>query len=398
MTSISSPDTVGYDIETLRREQFPITRDTVYFNHAGVSPLPQRTFDALTEANRRLMLDPSGSYDFWFDGKKAAFAEAVRALINARRVEEIIGITSTSLGLNLVAQSLSWQPGQNAVLCDAEFPTNVYPWMRLREQYGIELRLVPRESGGMTVESLPPFVDSNTRLVTVSAVQFFTGQRADLNALGAFCHERGILFAVDAIQAAGHIPLDVQAAHIDILATGGQKSLMGPPGQGFLYVRDEIVRQTYPTFVGPDAVVDHEHWLKYDLTLKDGAARFGLGTTNFSGIVGLLESVTMLRELGLAAIDRHTTGLIDYAIDQLRGIGCEVITPAAHGPIVTFRAASTDAATTELHTSLKARRIFIAKHWDAQDIVHLRVSVHCYNTTEDIDHLIAALKELIHHD
>ncbi len=398
MTAISSPDTVGYDVEALRREQFPITRDTVYFNHAGISPLPQRTFDALTEANRRLLLDPTGSYDPWFTGKQAAFNETMRALINARRVEEIIGITSTSLGLNLVAQSLPWQRGQNIVLCDAEFPTNVYPWMRLREQHGVELRLVPRQSGGLTVDLLARFVDSKTRLVTVSAVQFFTGHRADLNALGAFCHERGILFAVDAIQAAGHLPLDVQAAHIDILATGGQKSLMGPPGQGFLYVRDEVIGQTHPTFVGPDAVVDHEHWLKYHLTLKDGAARFGLGTTNFSGIVGLLESVTMLRELGLAAIDRHTTALIDYAIDQLRGIGCEVITPTVHGPIVTFRAAPTDAATTELHTALKARRIFLAKHWDAQDVAHLRASVHCYNTAQDIDRLIAALKELIHHD
>jgi selenocysteine lyase/cysteine desulfurase len=198
---------------------------------------------------------------------------------------------------------------------------------------------------------------------------------------------------VDAIQAAGHIPIDVQAMHIDILSTGGQKSLMGPPGQGFLYVRRELADQLQPTMIGSNGVEDYIHWLKFDMTLRPGAARFNLGTPGVANIVALQESVAMLCELGLANIDTYVTGLADYLIEQLRADGCEVITPVAHGPIVTFRAAETDEATTALVKTLAAQRIFVVKHWDKQDIAYIRASLHCYNNVADIDSLLKALKE-----
>jgi selenocysteine lyase/cysteine desulfurase len=214
-----------------------------------------------------------------------------------------------------------------------------------------------------------------------------------LAAIGAFCKERHILFVVDAIQAVGHMPIDVRAMHIDVLASGGQKSLMGPPGQGFLYVQHDLAEQMRPTLVGPNAVDDFLHWIKYKLTPVAGAGRFNMGTPNLSGAIGLLESVTMLREIGLPAIDAYVTALADYAIDQLRAHGYEVITPAAHGPIVTFRAADTDQATDALVETLNAQKIAVVKHWDKQDIAYVRASLHCYNNQSDIDRLVNALKE-----
>jgi len=383
---------VSYDVEALRREQFPITRDTVYLNHAGISPIPQRTFDVMQDANQRFLLNPAGDF-MWFMERYEGFKDNMRGLINAVSKDEIVGIQSTSIALNLVAQAITWERGQNIVLCDIEFPSNVYPWMRLQEQYGVEMRLVPQDHGGLTVEALARAVDDKTRLVAVSAVQFFTGQRADLNALGAFCHERGILFAVDAIQSAGHIPADVQASHIDIFVAGGLKSLMGPSGEGFLYVRSELSEQMRPTFVGANAVEDYMHWLKYKLTPLPGAARFNLGTVNWTGMVGLNESVTMLRELGIPAIDSYTTALADYLIDQLKARGYSVVTPTAHGPIVTFRARPTDPETDALVNQLKEQRIFVVKHWDQHDVAHVRASLHCYNTVADVDRLLEALKE-----
>jgi cysteine desulfurase/selenocysteine lyase len=189
------------------------------------------------------------------------------------------------------------------------------------------------------------------------------------------------------------MPIDVQAMHIDILASGGQKSLMGPCGQGFLYVRHGLAEQMRPTFVGPNAVDDFLHWLQYKLTPLVGAGRFNMGTPNSSGIVGLLESVTMLRELGVPAIDAYVTALADYAIDQLKSHGYDVITPAAHGPIVTFRAADTDEATDALVKALNAQKIVVVKHWDKQNIAYVRASLHCYNNPSDIDRLVNALKE-----
>jgi cysteine desulfurase / selenocysteine lyase len=390
--AISAP-AVSYDVEALRQQQFPIARDTVYLNHAGISPLPRRTVEALGKANEWLMLDPSGSWGTYFQERITRFQETMRALINAASVDEITNVQSTSLALNLVAQALHWQPGQNIVVCNVEFPSNVYPWLRLQEQYGVQVRLVPPDNGGLTVNALAHAVDANTRLVAVSAVQFLTGHRTNLAAIGVFCADRNLLYVVDAIQAAGHMPIDVQAMQIGVLASGGQKSLMGPPGLGFLYTRRDLAEQMRPTIVTSNSTEDYMHWLKYNLTPMPGAARFNMGTPNLGGIVGLLESVTMLRELGIASINSYVTALADYTIDRLNAEGYEVITPAAHGPIVTFHAAPTDEESTALVEALKARRIFVVKHWDRQGVAHLRASLHCYNTTTDIDQLLTALKE-----
>ncbi len=170
--AVSAPLTaVGYDVQALRQQQFPITRDTVYLNHAGISPLPRRTCEALRYANERLMLDPSGSFGTYFDERMKSFNEALSALINAANADEIVGVQSTSLGLNLVAQALPWQRGQNIIVCDVEFPSNVYPWMRLQEQYGVEVRFVSPQDGGLMLDALARTVDANTRLVAVSAAR-----------------------------------------------------------------------------------------------------------------------------------------------------------------------------------------------------------------------------------
>jgi selenocysteine lyase/cysteine desulfurase len=388
---VAATAAVSYNVEALRKEQFPLTQNTVYLNHAAISPLPKRTFDAIQQSNEYLLMDPAGSFEQFFMPRMTAFGEAVRDLINAQNASEIVGISSTSVGLNLVAQALPWKSGDNIVLCDGEFPSNVYPWMRLQEQYGVEIRFI-RNQPGLTLDSLTPLVDSNTRLVTVSMVQFFSGHRTDLTAIGAFCREKNILFVVDAIQAICHFPVDVQAMNIDILATGGQKSLMGPPGQGFLYVREALANQMKPTFVSGNSVDDFFHWLKYDLTPAPGAGRFAMGTGSIADLVGLLESITFLRELGIASIGVQTTSLADTLIERLREMGYVVITPADHGPIVTFRAETED-ATVALMEKLKAQRIFVAKHWDAYDVSHLRVSFHCYNNLTDIDRLLSVLKE-----
>jgi selenocysteine lyase/cysteine desulfurase len=390
--TLAPPLTAAYDVAALRADQFPLTAEVAYLNHAGISPLPRRTAEAMSDAVRRLMMEPSNFAHFI--ELDTALHRELAALINAASPDEIAAIQSTSLGISLIAQAMPWQPGQNIVLCDTEFPSNAYPWMRLTEQHGVEVRLLPARDGGITPDMLPAAVDAKTRLVAASALQFLSGHRTDLQAIGDFCRERGILFSVDAIQSVCHMPIDVQAMNISILVAGGQKSLMGPAGQGFLYVRSDLAATMRPTVIGSNATVDFQHWLKYDMTPLPAAARFGTGTPNVVGIVGLLESVRLLRGLGIANIDQYTTALAEYAIQGLRGLGFTVITPAQHGPIVTFRAAEDEAKTDAILAGLSARKIVATKHWDAPKNPYIRVSFHCYNNTADIDRLLAALKEL----
>ncbi len=392
----------AYDLAAVRAA-FEVTERCTYLNHASISPLPRPVVDVLHRATDQLALNPT---TFFFPGPKApfgdifaTFADEMAALIHAANAGEVVGVTSTSLALNLVAQALPWHTGDNVVLVDIEFPSNVYPWMALQRR-GVEARLVPPDAGGASVAAFEPYVDDRTRLIAASAVQFFTGHRADLAALGAFCRERGILFAVDAIQAAGHMPIDVQAMQIDILAAGGQKSLMAPPGWGFLYVRDDVCTEAQPTVIGPNATEEWEHWLKYDPRPRRGAARFMTGTTNVLGMIGLVESVRFLRGLGLEAIDAWTQHLAQVAIEDLTARGYEVITPAAHlGPIVTFRVGGADLSADEARARAMLRHlsdhgVYVTKHWDAARRPHLRLSTHCYNTEDEVRRVGALLEEI----
>ena len=307
----------------------------------------------------------------------------IAAWIHAAGPEEIVPITTTSAALSAVARSIPWEEGDEVIFCEIEYPSNAFPWLAL-EREGVRARRVPAVNGGLTLEGLAEAVNERTRLVAASAVQFFTGHRTNLAAVGAFCRERGIIFAVDAIQAIGHMAFDVQAMGIDVLATGGQKSLLALPGIGFLYVRAGLAEHLRPYPLGPNAVEDFEHWLGFNRTPRPGAARFFMGIPNAPGIFSVRESARLLRELEVTQIDRHTTGLAAEAISMLERLGYEVLTPPGHGPIVTFDPRLDDAAAEALVNYLTEHGVTISSRWDAARRPHLRLSFHAYNTRAEL--------------
>ncbi len=384
-----------YDIESLRREEFPASASLTYLNHAGISPLPQRTKREVQSAIERLSEDPNAFFGKYALPAFVSLQESLASFINANSPSEIVYSTTTSAALNAVAQAIDWRPGDNILFCDQEFPSNAYPWMSLSRD-GVESRRVPSENGGLTLRQVETHADDRTRAVTVSAIQFFSGHRADLVAIGRFCRERNILFIVDAIQAIGHMVFDVQAMNIDILATGGMKSLLALPGAGFIYVRDGVSSKMNPRLIHGNSTVDYLHWLDYDLTPQPGAARLSSGTTNVPGVLSIGASLTLLNELGPANIDKHTTALIHYAIDNLTNEGYEVVTPKdASGPIATFRSPFDSETTDRLIQFLSDRQVVVCKHLDAGTSAYIRASVHCYNTTTDIDRLLEELRGFV---
>lgn len=382
-----------YNLAELRQREFPLSAETLYFSHASISPLPQRTVTKVQWAAERLAENPMRH---WItDGRPMfkAFGEQLAAYINAASPDEVVPSFNTSFGVNSIAQALPLERGDNLVFCDLEFPSNAYPWMS-REREGIEIRKVPAVNGGMTLETLAKAVDERTKLVAVSAVQFFSGHRSDLAALGAFCRERGIWFFVDAIQAIGHIKIDVQAMQIDMLAAGGQKSLMAPPGTGFLYVREAVAEQLIPRLIFSDATRNWEFWLDYDLTPLPGAARFHSSTPNLIGMFGLLESLSLINELGIEAIDQHTTALAAEAIERVAKLGYQPITPREeHSAIVTFATGMSEEDSSRLVAFLDEHNVIVVKHWSPQRVPHLRLSFHCYNTKEELDQFEAIIKD-----
>lgn len=372
-----------YDVEQLRAEEFPLSEREIYFNHAAISPLPASVRQQMAWAVDHLHAQPT---NFFMD-EGLALAERIRQsvarLVNAAEEQEIEPITTTSAALNAVAQAITWEPGDNVVFCEIEFPSNAFPWMSL-ERDGVDVRMAPAFEGGLTLEGLEPLVDERTRVVAASAIQFFTGHRTNMAAIGAFCRERDILFVVDAIQAIGHMPIDVQAMNIDVLATGGQKSLLTAPGIGFLYVWDAVAEGLRPRLIGPNACQNYEQWLDYDLTPRPGAGRFAMGTPNVVGRAALSASLELLLKLGVENVDRHVTVLAAEAIAMLERLGYEVISLPGHGPIVTFKPDLSTEEADALVETLRQQGITVSRRSDAAGVAHVRLSLHAYNTREEL--------------
>jgi cysteine desulfurase/selenocysteine lyase len=377
-----------YNLDALRAE-FKVTANGItYLNHAGISPLPTSVTQAVSDVTEAISQSGSDGYHA-FDYLFTDLPEQIGKLVDVES-EQVTFVQNTSMGLNLIAQSLPLQAGDNILLCDVEFPSNVYSWMNLARK-GVETRLVPAKDGGLTLETLDAARDGRSRVVAVSAVQFFTGRHEDLVALGQYCDEHDLWLIVDAIQAAGVVPIDMQAMRIDAVVAGGQKALLAPPGQGFMALRPELLEVLEPVFVGPLSVVGWEHWLHYDMTPNPGARRFDMGTSNLSGMAGLFAAVKLLMSLGVENINRWVTHLGDLAMADLTERGCRVITPERHAHIVTF-APKGDA--NQLAEQLQARGIMISARQDAGGAPHLRISAHCYNTEEEILRVGKMLSEL----
>ena len=361
------------DVAALRR-LFPITEQCAYLNHAAIGTLSDPVREAMERyIAYRATAGDGGPYEHLGDELRASLAELAGAT-----PEEIAFVQNTSEGLNLIANTLPLESGDNVLFCDMEFPSNVYPWMNL-EQRGVEARCIPHDGGGLTVEALEMHADESTRVVAVSSVEFLTGFRSDLRALGEWCRSHDAYFVVDGIQSLGVLPMDVQAYNVDFLSCGGPKWLMGPGGQGFVYVRQEILDNLRPPFAGCISVAGWEDWRSYDLTFLPDASRFHLGCANFVGQVGLLAAVRLLQSVGVDAIEQWTLHLTDVLIEDLQQRGYPLLSnlsPKHRSAIVSF---GVSGDVKEAHEHLTAAGVVVSKRED-----YIRVSPHAFNTEEEI--------------
>jgi len=356
------------------RQEFPLTEELTYLNHAATSPLPGRTRAAMTSfiETRRFVRRAREEYETLDQDLRQALGQ----LINASP-EEIALVQNTAEGINIAAHAIPFQPGDNVILCDMEYPANVYPWLNL-ERRGVEARIIPHREGGLALDDLEATTDERTKAIAVSSVEFLTGFRNDLQSIGKLCRARGIYFVVDGIQSLGAIPLDVRECQIDLLSCGGPKWLMGPCGQGFLFCRQELLEEMIPAYAGATSVVDFLNFRDYDLTFLPDAKRFELGTNNLVGEVGLLASVNLLLEVGIEEIRRWTLHLTGVLIEDLQERGYQIascLRPEHRSAIISFTTPDVEAA----YEKLIANKVIVALREN-----YIRVSPHCYNTEEEV--------------
>jgi len=363
------------------RALFPATGRYAYLNSAAVAPLSTRARNAMQRLLRDHCEHGAAHYEAWFAAYESCRSAAAR-LIGASP-DEIALVANTSAGISTVAAGLRAGPGDNVVIPEREFPANVYPWMALP---GVEVRRVPKRGGRLLAEDVARHVDARTRAVSVSFVDWLTGHRADLKAIGAAAHAHGALFFVDAIQGLGALPLDVGACGIDALAADGHKWICGPEGAGILYVRREVRERIAPTRPSWLSVRHPTRFLQYDLAPAPNARRYEDGTLNTCGIYGLRAALDLVLELGVDAIAARVLALSALVREGARSRGlvlaCDAEGDEASG-ITSF--ALEDAPV--FATALERRKVIVAAREG-----HLRVATHHFNDEEDVARLLEAFQ------
>ncbi len=374
---------MGVDVKALR-EEFPITQNYNFMNHASVGPLPRRAVEAV---QAYLEQQQGKSYVKGGYPRRVAQVRAAAAELIGAKSDEIAFTKNTSEGISFVANGLKWNAGDNIVTAAVEFPANMYPWMNLRSR-GVQVRTVLEENGQVPLENLIDAIDSHTRVVTVSAVQYASGHRIDLKELGEWCQKRGVLFCVDAIQALGVLPIDVGEMHIDFLATGAQKWLCAPEGIGFFYCDQELCGHLRPSTIGWRSMVNGEDYGNYQFEFHSDARRFEAGSYNMAGVYGLGASIELLQEIGIDNIAEHVLSITDRLVNGLREKAYRVVSHREGGAasgIVAFTSPTHDLDHIQRHLESEYRIIIAVREG------RLRVSPHLYNSEEEIDLLLDAL-------
>lgn len=373
-------------LEFYRRE-FPVSEHSVYLDHAGVAPVSLR----VKKEVERFLAEAAGkaiiNYDSWMDRVEEVRSGCAR--LAGADTEEIAFVKNTSHGISIVAGGIDWKKGDNVLVFEREFPSNIYPWLYLKKK-GVEIRLIPFSEDRILLEDIERLIDSQTRLITMSSVQSVNGFMIDLFELGAMCRDKGVLFFVDAIQSLGAVPMDVKKYNIDFLAADGHKWLLAPEGTGIFYCRKELCSDITPNLIGWKSVKDDSDFEKIDPTLKENALRFEEGSLNVMGIFALGASLDLLFEAGIGRICERVRDLGDLIIDEALKRGFDPRTPRnreQRGGIVSF---SGDFDPAELRERLRDSNIIVNYRGGA-----LRVAPHFYNTEEEILTLFRSIDRLV---
>jgi selenocysteine lyase/cysteine desulfurase len=398
------------DVNAIKAD-FPGTSQQVYLNTAGVGLPPRSALDAVQRVCALLGQGPAqlGYADYYRAlGESAVNAKNEAARLLGASPQEIAFIDDTTMGLNIALAALPFEPGDNIVLCDLEYPQVAISAAHPQQRSQVEVRVARHTKGIVTVDDYAALVDQRTRLMLVSSVQWINGLRMDLAAFSQLAEERGCFLVVDAIQQLGAVPLNLSGLRVDFLAAGGQKWLNAPFGTGLLYISQRVHDQLQPGLAhGLFAYAEPPGgWIKYlgdpgltpfvSLPLAPDARRFEIhGMPKMLGTAGLAESLAYVNRLDRDELLEHILSLSDFLIEELTRRNIQVWTPhEAHlrSGIVTCEPFAQAERVHQLDQALQGQRIYPTVRY-CSGIGGLRISIHYYTARADLEALLAALDE-----
>lgn len=370
------------------RSVFPALKDSLYFDIATKAPIN----DNVLEMSKHFF----DNYDTG-GGKRGDWLQATERvrmkfanLIGSKPTE--IAITkNTSEGINIAASGINWKPGDNILVAlDIEHPNNVYAWLHQR-RHGVNIKKIETPHGYIDIDEILKQIDDNTRLITVSFVNFLNGSVVDLKALGEICREKSIIFVVDAIQGLGGLPLNVEEMKIDILACGAHKRMMGIYGLGFFYCRESILEQVEPTYAALRSVPftdDHQFVKNIDFEFIESAKKYEIGNFNYLGTYAAEIGLDMINGLGVECIYGVISDLGHHMRTSLHEMGLKLGVPYEENPqfesgIVNFESTNLQ----KIYEHLVSHNVECSVRRDS-----LRLGLHAYNTKEDVDRILTLIK------
>jgi len=374
------------EIEEVRKLFPHLQTDQIYFNHAALGPWSTLVLDRIKEyMDERSGLNVMNFESFvkWNFGAKEKLAKLLET-----STTRLSWVDNVANGLSILAQGLNWKTGDRIILNDIEFPSNVYPFLNLKKN-GVEVDFAKSRNGIVDVEDIEKLITPKTKLLSISMVQFLSGYKADINAIGELCKQKGIIFCVDAIQAVGAVNVNLKESKIDFLTGGTQKWLMSSQGLSYFYVTEELQNKIDQKNVGWTSVEDPWNLLDYNLTLRSNAERFQTGTLNAFGIAIFDAAMNIFRKLRMENCELRILENTNYFINKLSEIGIEPLLKNVSNDHLAGIVTLKHEKSKEIFSELERRKIYCAVREGM-----IRFSPHFYNTKDDIDRVINELKNI----
>lgn len=364
------------------RDYLPVLANWHYLNYARTAPLISPTVGLLKKLAEEAAEPFSFHWERWHHLLEESRASAAR-LIHAN-ADEIAFVRSTSDGLSLLANAVQWKKGDRVLYPADEFPSNRIVWDNLIHK-GVVAEAVAPQPGVSFADQLAQMNLSRVRLVAVSAVSYWDGRVHDIAEIVRICHAHKILVSVDAIQALGAIPFDVQQMGCDFLSSGGQKWLFGPMGSGFVYIRKERLDELFVSSVGWASVEDRMNLETEKYHFHESARRFESGTQAIPAIAGLGCSIDAMEKIGWPKIYKAVSYWNEEMQKGLKALGYQFLHEGTHSGIVAIRLQSQKE---KLKKRFADRKILLVQRND-----YLRVSMHACTEQKDLDTFFEAMED-----